>query len=225
MDRKQLMWLSLVVVLLLAFAPQLALSKHKDTRPGCQPPCAVPDCPCNVSTNGGEDEANPAFKAGYEGGYKLGFDHGKGDFASCVKYDNDESSDYKNPTGWCKDMGSRKSFNRGWRRGFKIGYEDGYAGRVSQFAVIPAAIPAPAPAPLPAPAPIPQVSLPPVQQETPTTVEVQPTAAPVETVITTTAPIVHKRLPRTASSLPLFGLVGIGAVSVSFLVQLGNKMI
>jgi hypothetical protein len=82
---------------------------------------------------------------------------------------------------------------------------------VKSFMLIPVVVPPPAVAAVIMPAPAPQASVETPAPRTPT-VEYTPTPAPVPTAGVT----VRKKLPKTATSLPLVGLIGVLALAGAF---------
>jgi len=150
----------------------------------------------------------------WQNGYKIGYEGGQADQSACKKSDYDDAPGYHDhPEVECDSCMSKERAERRYKAGFKEGYEDGYNGLVSRLAT-PASLPPQASATIPEmPRTETTPEAAPSQMPSPTIEEaiIQETPAVQET------PALPKALPKTASSLPLFGLIGLAGIALSLL--------
>jgi hypothetical protein len=153
-------------------------------------------------------EVSP-YRTGWDTGYKTGYEGGQADHSSGAKLDMDDAPGYKGGHAFCEPIEGKGEHRcrKGYREGFKQGYQDGYSGLVSRL------ITPQAPAQSQAAAPAMEA---PSQPETPSQPE-QPSTAMQETPQQPEAQSQPRALPKTASGLPLIGLIGLAVIALSLL--------
>lgn len=156
-----------------------------------------------------ESAGTSPYRSGWDSGYKSGYEGGQADHNQGAKLDEDDAPGYKGDHAFCESIEGKGEHQcrKGYREGFKLGYQDGYSGLVSRL-ITPQA---------PAQS---QAAAPANQPETPSQPEQPPSTAMQETPqqpSKTEAQNQPRALPKTASSLPLLGLLGLSAIALSLL--------
>lgn len=172
------------------------------------------------------DEGSP-YKSGWDTGYRKGYDGGQADHNRGAKFDADDAAGYKSGHPFCESLEGKGEHQcrKGYRLGFKLGYQDGYSGLQSRLITSQESTPSQAVV-------IPEQA--PSQPESPNQSEMQnqseqPSAAVQENPesqqpsTNETAQNTPRALPKTASNVPLFGLIGLAGIALSLLSRAVRK--
>lgn len=153
---------------------------------------------------GTDDQTTPtAYRGGWDTGYKNGYTAGKNDHDSGVEFHPKDAPEYKGyRSSYDSSMGKRSHYKEGYREGFRLGYQDGFSGVVSRL-ITPAA---------PEQAQV-------IEEESATAVVQEPPVQQSETI----EPTPPRALPKTASALPLVGMIGLAGIALSFLFRALGK--
>jgi hypothetical protein len=187
------------------------------------------------------DVATPTdYRAGWDQGYKLGYDAGVADHQQGAKFDADDAPGYKGyRTSFESSLGKRSHFKSGWKKGFKNGYDDGYSGVVSQL-ITTTTIQQSSIQPQPqtdyeSESSVQQSEQAPSQEaRADENWQTQPSSSSSVSSTSSSASSMHRfhrtsghkvvrRMPRTASDLPLIALIGLLAIASSQIFRVVRK--
>lgn len=156
-----------------------------------------------------------AYAAGWDNGYSTGYKDGQMDHRQGAKFDADDAPGYKGyRSTYNSSLGKRSQFKKGYRKGFDLGYQDGYSGLTSRLIISTPAESQPSGVPQSSEVRPPESSSAqeaPIQQEPRAEQEEQ--APPAQT--NEQAQTEPRSLPKTASDLPLLGLLGLVSIGLS----------
>jgi hypothetical protein len=168
------------------------------------------------------------YRSGWDTGCKRGYEGGQTDHGNSAKFDADDAPGYRDGYSFCESLEGKAEHRcrKEYRVGFNLGYQDGYSGLVSRLMEPQKSAPSQAAAS--------SMQIP-SQPETATQPEIrnepqEPATAmqetPSEPSITETAQAGNQlsSLPKTASTLPLLGLMGLTGIALSLLFRALRKI-